>query len=188
MTARLSFNTACELGFRGSLDEWERLQGGERKVRNILPSGQRVIIGFCLIRQSSVSPIVSVHQSNQLSGPHIMARSLTVRQSKTILAARRIGTISKDLQRSARIGAAGASNLCQPSLQNAYSANPARFSAAERNSISMPLGGTLLVKIRSNICAATLGKAGRGQATRGVEARATVRQGRATKNKFLSAW
>ena len=23
--ARLSFNTACELGFRGSLDEWERL-------------------------------------------------------------------------------------------------------------------------------------------------------------------
>jgi hypothetical protein len=27
MTARLSFNTACELGFRGSLDEWERLRG-----------------------------------------------------------------------------------------------------------------------------------------------------------------
>jgi len=27
MTARLSFNTACELGFRGSLDEWERLMG-----------------------------------------------------------------------------------------------------------------------------------------------------------------
>jgi len=27
MTARLSFNTACELGFRGSLDEWERLLG-----------------------------------------------------------------------------------------------------------------------------------------------------------------
>jgi hypothetical protein len=103
-----------------------------------------------------------------------MARSFTVRQSKTILAVRRIGTISKDLQRSARIGAAGASNLCQPSLQNAYSANPARFSAAERNSISMPLGGTLLVKIRSNICAATLGKAGRGQATRGVAARATA--------------
>jgi hypothetical protein len=25
MIARLSFNTACELGFRGSLDEWERL-------------------------------------------------------------------------------------------------------------------------------------------------------------------
>ena len=25
MTARLSFNTACELGFRGRLDEWERL-------------------------------------------------------------------------------------------------------------------------------------------------------------------
>jgi hypothetical protein len=25
--ARLSFNTACELGFRGSLDEWERLIG-----------------------------------------------------------------------------------------------------------------------------------------------------------------
>jgi len=27
MTARLSFNTACELGFNGSLDEWERLMG-----------------------------------------------------------------------------------------------------------------------------------------------------------------
>jgi hypothetical protein len=25
--AWLSFNTACELGFRGSLDEWERLMG-----------------------------------------------------------------------------------------------------------------------------------------------------------------
>ena len=25
MNARLSFNAACELGFRGSLDEWERL-------------------------------------------------------------------------------------------------------------------------------------------------------------------
>jgi len=25
--ARLSFNTACELGFRGDLDEWERLMG-----------------------------------------------------------------------------------------------------------------------------------------------------------------
>jgi hypothetical protein len=27
MNFRLSFNTACELGFRGSLDEWERLIG-----------------------------------------------------------------------------------------------------------------------------------------------------------------
>jgi hypothetical protein len=27
VNARLSFNTACELGFRGSLDEWERLMG-----------------------------------------------------------------------------------------------------------------------------------------------------------------
>jgi hypothetical protein len=27
MMARLSFNNACELGFRGSLDEWERLMG-----------------------------------------------------------------------------------------------------------------------------------------------------------------
>jgi len=26
-TARLSFNTACELGFRGSFDEWERFMG-----------------------------------------------------------------------------------------------------------------------------------------------------------------
>ena len=27
INARLSFNTACELGFRGSLYEWERLMG-----------------------------------------------------------------------------------------------------------------------------------------------------------------
>lgn len=27
VNARLSFNTACEVGFRGSLDEWERLLG-----------------------------------------------------------------------------------------------------------------------------------------------------------------
>ena len=27
MNARLSFNTACDVGFRGSLDEWERLMG-----------------------------------------------------------------------------------------------------------------------------------------------------------------
>jgi septal ring factor EnvC (AmiA/AmiB activator) len=27
ISARLSFNTACELGFRGGLDEWERLMG-----------------------------------------------------------------------------------------------------------------------------------------------------------------
>jgi len=26
-----SFNTACELGFRGSLDEWERLMGAVAK-------------------------------------------------------------------------------------------------------------------------------------------------------------
>ena len=30
-TAHLSFNTACELGFRGSLDEWERLMGAVAK-------------------------------------------------------------------------------------------------------------------------------------------------------------
>jgi hypothetical protein len=27
VSARLSFNTACELGFRGGLEEWERLMG-----------------------------------------------------------------------------------------------------------------------------------------------------------------
>ena len=82
MNARLSFNTARELGFRGSLDEWERLmerlQGGEHKIRVSCHSGQRVIIGFCLIRQSSVSPIVSVHQSNQTFRPtlHRYAKAL----------------------------------------------------------------------------------------------------------------
>jgi hypothetical protein len=27
VVARLSYNRACDLGFRGSLDEWERLMG-----------------------------------------------------------------------------------------------------------------------------------------------------------------
>ena len=31
VNARLSFNTACELGFCGSLDEWERLMGAVAK-------------------------------------------------------------------------------------------------------------------------------------------------------------
>ena len=31
INARLSFNTACELGFRGSLDAWERLMGAAAK-------------------------------------------------------------------------------------------------------------------------------------------------------------
>jgi len=31
VNARLSFNTACELGFRGSLDEWQRLIGAAAK-------------------------------------------------------------------------------------------------------------------------------------------------------------
>jgi hypothetical protein len=33
LNARLSFNTACELGFRGSLDEWERLMGAVARRR-----------------------------------------------------------------------------------------------------------------------------------------------------------
>ena len=31
INARLSFHTACELGFRGSLGEWERLMGAVSK-------------------------------------------------------------------------------------------------------------------------------------------------------------
>ena len=31
INAQLSFNTACELGFRGSLDEWNRLMGAVAK-------------------------------------------------------------------------------------------------------------------------------------------------------------
>ena len=31
INAQPSFNTACELGFRGSLDEWERLIGAVAK-------------------------------------------------------------------------------------------------------------------------------------------------------------
>jgi hypothetical protein len=32
INARLSFDTACELRFRGSLDEWERLRDGRRRL------------------------------------------------------------------------------------------------------------------------------------------------------------
>ena len=32
MTARLSFDTACELGFRGSLDEWGAPDGSSREA------------------------------------------------------------------------------------------------------------------------------------------------------------
>jgi len=35
MNARLSFDTACELGFRGSLDEWERLMGAIARASSI---------------------------------------------------------------------------------------------------------------------------------------------------------
>src|SRR6478609_2770711 len=38
MNARLSFDTACALGFRGSLDEWERLMA---QLRNVSPSRAR---------------------------------------------------------------------------------------------------------------------------------------------------
>ena len=31
MAARSSWQTACDLGFRGSLEEWERLMGAEPK-------------------------------------------------------------------------------------------------------------------------------------------------------------
>ena len=51
MIARLSFNTACELGFRGSLDEWERLMGqlrrGERAIFSAGKDAPR--IGFPLL-------------------------------------------------------------------------------------------------------------------------------------------
>jgi hypothetical protein len=36
----------------------------------IWQSKTRIAIGFCLIRRSSASPIVAVHQPNQVSGPH----------------------------------------------------------------------------------------------------------------------
>ena len=38
--ARLSFNTACELGFRGSLDEWVRLRVGSARLRS--PSAPKI--------------------------------------------------------------------------------------------------------------------------------------------------
>jgi hypothetical protein len=39
VNARLSFNTACELGFRGSLDEWERLWVRLRVGRRWMATG-----------------------------------------------------------------------------------------------------------------------------------------------------
>jgi len=38
MSAQVSWRTACELGFRGNLDEWERLMGAAAK-RVGLPPG-----------------------------------------------------------------------------------------------------------------------------------------------------
>jgi hypothetical protein len=37
IAARLSWQTACELGYRGSLSEWERLMGpkGKRSFQNV---------------------------------------------------------------------------------------------------------------------------------------------------------
>ena len=43
MNARLSFNTACELGFRGSLDEWERLMGAVARQRTLTKSDRAVM-------------------------------------------------------------------------------------------------------------------------------------------------
>jgi hypothetical protein len=42
----------------------------EAESSAVRQSETRIAIGFCLIRQSSVSPIVCVHLSNQVSGPH----------------------------------------------------------------------------------------------------------------------
>ena len=39
VNARLSFQTACELGFRGSLAEWERLMGACSLARPLGPTG-----------------------------------------------------------------------------------------------------------------------------------------------------
>jgi len=45
-----------------------------------LPSGnqKRVIIGFCPIKQSSISPIVCFHQSNQNSRPTLHGKSKAI--------------------------------------------------------------------------------------------------------------
>ena len=40
INAQLSFNTACELGFRGSLDEWERLMG--RGCETLVPRARGI--------------------------------------------------------------------------------------------------------------------------------------------------
>jgi hypothetical protein len=50
INARLSFNTACELGFRGSLDEWERLMGAvARRWQLRGTSGYSVGAGFSAV-------------------------------------------------------------------------------------------------------------------------------------------
>ena len=43
MNARLSFNTACELGFRGSLDEWERLMGAAARTAPDSPNNADIM-------------------------------------------------------------------------------------------------------------------------------------------------
>jgi hypothetical protein len=67
MMARLSLNTACELGFRGASTNgsasWEQLRVSEDKLGRCIAVRQSkpVAIGLCLIRQSSASPIAYVH-------------------------------------------------------------------------------------------------------------------------------
>jgi hypothetical protein len=60
---KISCSTAGSLNYHPA--GWQAVR---RLTRTILPSGnqKRVKIGFCLIRQSSASPIVGSHQSNQI--------------------------------------------------------------------------------------------------------------------------
>ncbi len=41
VAARLSYNAACELGFRGSLDQWERQRGGNTRSVKVVAGRRR---------------------------------------------------------------------------------------------------------------------------------------------------
>jgi hypothetical protein len=62
MTALSSFNTACELGFRGRLDEWERLMGSCEAVND-----RSTISGSCRGTQAQRQTVSKTFQARVIS-------------------------------------------------------------------------------------------------------------------------
>ena len=71
MNARLSFNTACELGFRGSLDEWRTVDGFSRESVAQGPSAQ------AHISQGAIGQDAGVIRRTQPQFLHVAAGNYT---------------------------------------------------------------------------------------------------------------